>query len=447
MSALLLLSGCGSQDEIPQESGLIPFEIQTQGLYSTQSVAVVSKQATVEGASDIMITTQTAGRVSSLPTKIGSRVAPGNLLVQLSDTNNISNSVQNAQIALERAQLTEANTLSDIEIQRRKLEFDSRNVDASLSGSSSQLQLQKLESDLAKAELDFANKLTADDQQTINFINNVKNIHADLMIILAETLNETDKLLGITDVYENDLSFINLRPFLGAKKPELRNDAVDSFRDLKELERQLGLMERSDINPETINQFLDTYQDITLQMADHFVIMRQIFINSIDDVRYQGQINGFSNLFVGLQNRTSGLNASVTAQINASRTYFATYQNSQESLAQQIDSLRSQIELAKRQLRDAEFNTMIGVERSNVGFDTQITNAQLSSRGAQLQLEQTRFMQSKLRVVSPISALVADVLVDIGQDVGPGTPVMRLVSSDQQIHVMLTVDEKKNIIL
>lgn len=206
-------------------------------------------------------------------------------------------------------------------------------------------------------------------------------------------------------------------------------------------------MERDDINPETINQFLDTYQDITLQMTDHFVIMRQIFINSIDDVRYQGQINGFSNLFVGLQNRTSGLNASVTAQINASRTYFATYQNSQASLAQQIDSLRSQIELAKRQLRDAEFNTMIGVERSNVGFDTQITNAQLSSRGAQLQLEQTRFMQSKLRVVSPISALVADVLVDVGQDVGPGTPVMRLVSSDQQIHVMLTVEEKKNIIL
>lgn len=175
--------------------------------------------------------------------------------------------------------------------------------------------------------------------------------------------------------------------------------------------------------------------------------MREIFINSIDDVRYQAQIDGFSNLFVGLQNRTSGLNASVTAQINASRTYFATYQNSQESLAQQIDSLRSQIELAKRQLRDAEFNTMIGVERSNVGFDSQVMNAELSSRGAQLQLEQARFMQSKLRVVSPISALVADILVDIGQDVVPGTPVMRLVSSDQQIHVMLTVDEKKNIIL
>ena len=71
---LIVVAGCGNQTETSSESELIPFEIQTQGIYNIESMAMITKSATVQGASDIMITSQTAGRVDSIPARIGSSI-------------------------------------------------------------------------------------------------------------------------------------------------------------------------------------------------------------------------------------------------------------------------------------------------------------------------------------------------------------------------------------
>jgi len=172
--------------------------------------------------------------------------------------------------------------------------------------------------------------------------------------------------------------------------------------------------------------------------------MRKIFINSLEDARYQWQINGLSQMFVGLQTRNTALNTAVGWQLNATRSYFSTYEQSQQSLAKQIDSLRLQIDLAKRQLQDAQFNTQLGIERSEIGFDNQFTSADLWLQQAQIQLAQARTMVSKLRVTAPLDVTVADIMVDIGQDVAPGTPLMRIVSTQQQVQITTTPAEIQN---
>jgi copper chaperone CopZ len=117
-------------------------------------------------------------------------------LVQLQDNSAPSGkAIQDAQIALERAKVTEESTIDDIERQKKKIEYDLNNVDGALTGSSTQIQLAKLETDLAKAEFDYQAKIKADGQTNENLITSVRNIQSDLEIILTDTANETDKLL------------------------------------------------------------------------------------------------------------------------------------------------------------------------------------------------------------------------------------------------------------
>lgn len=173
--------------------------------------------------------------------------------------------------------------------------------------------------------------------------------------------------------------------------------------------------------------------------------MKQLFVDSIEDSRYKAQMTASQSLFAGLQTKSSALNSSITAQLNTIRSYFASYADNQESLAKQIESLRAQIALTKKTLADATFATTIGAERSAIGFDNQLQNLDLTTQSAELSLEQARFVQSKFAITSPLDGSVADVLVDIGQEVAPGTPLVKIISPAQQIELSLTVDEIKNV--
>jgi hypothetical protein len=117
------------------------------------------------------------------------------LVVNVQDTNNTYNSVRNAELALERAKFSEQNTRADILKQQEKLSYDLNNTNATITGSSTQIQLAKLEQDLEKAELDYQSRLKSDNQTNENLITSAKNIQSDLQIILSDTVDETDKLL------------------------------------------------------------------------------------------------------------------------------------------------------------------------------------------------------------------------------------------------------------
>jgi len=76
-----------------------------------------------------------------------------------------------------------------------KLDYDLTNVDANASGSSTQLQLQKLQKDLAKAQFDYQTKLDVDNQTLDNFIKTAGNINTDITNLMSDVVTESDKLL------------------------------------------------------------------------------------------------------------------------------------------------------------------------------------------------------------------------------------------------------------
>ncbi len=437
------LTGCAKPVEVAKVKQVI--EISTQAIHNDDNTGYISKSAKVQGSSEIIISSQVAGRIQSVPRRIGDRVSQWSLVANIQDTNNTYNSVRNAELALERARFSEQNTRADIAKQQEKISYDLNNINATITGSSTQIQLAKLEQDLEKAELDYQARLKSDNQTNENLITSAKNIQTDLQIILSDTVDETDKLLWITDKYLNDTLYKDMRVYLSAKNITTKDTALTTFTVLQSLNNKLKTLKSADINDANVSDYLKQYQAVVVWLNDHFVIMKQVFIDTIEDARFKNQVATSQGLFAGLQAKASGLNASITAQLNSIRSYFATYQDNQDSLARQIDSLRSQIALTKKSLDDAAFNTNLWAERTEIGFDNQTKNTNLNTQSAELSLQQARFQVSKFTVTTPIDGSVADVLVDVGQDVNPGTPLIKIVSPQQQIETNLTVEEMKNI--
>ncbi len=441
---LSLLSGCGSED-VTVEQAKQPFQIQTMNIYNSENLGYITKSAKLQWASEIVMSSMVSGRIKNIWYTLGQQVALGSTLVQLQNIGSLPGAeVQSAQLWLERARITEQSTSSDIALQKEKLQYDLNNVDENLTWSNTQIQLAKLEQDLEKAEFDYQAKLKSDDQTNENLITSARNIQSDLEIILTDTANETDKLLWITDIYR-DWEYKDLRVFLWAKDAMIKDKVTTSFYLIDRLQNTLDDMNTADITDENVTDYLKTYQSIVNGLSDHFVLMKKLFVESIEDARYKTQMLLIQTTFTTLQAKNSGLNASITAQLNSIRSYFASYQDQQASLARQIESLRSQIALTKKSLNDAQFNTTLWAERSEVWFDNQLKNATISSESALLQLAQANFNQSKFSITSPLQWFVADVLVDLGQEVSPGTPLVKLVSNQQQIELSLTSDEIKNV--
>lgn len=439
-----LLAGCGSeQSTTPVQKQ--PFYIQTTPIYNAQNMWYITKSAKVQGASEIVLTSMVSGKVKTIATSIGSLISNGKLLVQLQDTTSpFDKAVQDAQIAYQKAQLWAQTTKDDIAQQLKKIQYDVNNVNETLTGSSSQIQLAKLEKDLEKAEFDYQAKVKSDGQTNENLITSARNIQSDLAILLQDTVTETDKLLGITDLYTNG-DYKDLRIYLWARDEMIKSDVTNSFYTISSLQNQLDTMHSADITSDNVTTYLKAYQSIVTSLSDHFVLMKKLFVNSIDDARYKAQLTLSLNTFTALQTKNSTLNASITSQLNSIRSYFASYGDQQQSLAKQIDSLRDQIAVAKRGLEDAAFNTNLWADRSKIGFDSQIKNADLTTQSAYLQLQQANFNQSKFSIISPLQGFVADVLVDLGQDVAPGTPLLKIVSTQQQIELTLTPQEVKTV--
>jgi multidrug resistance efflux pump len=201
-------------------------------------------------------------------------------------------------------------------------------------------------------------------------------------------------------------------------------------------------MRSADITDKNVVTYLQTYQSIVSSLSDHFSTMKNMFVQNIEDARYKTLLTSAQNTFTALQTKNSSINASITSQLNSIRSYFSSYEDQQQSLEKQIQILREQIALTKKQLDDAKYSTTIASDRTLIGLESQQKITDLSTQSsqntydfvkdtqpenlaviksnlanAQVSLQESLFNQSKLRVNSPVEGVIADIYVDIGQEV------------------------------
>ena len=445
---LIVVSGCGSEDIVQEAKKVL--EIETIDIHTEDTTAYITKNEKVQWSSEIILTSQVNGRVKSLVKNIGDTVVPTSLLVQLQDTSLTAYSnVKDAQLALQRAQLAEQTAKADIELQKKQLQYNLNNLDGSVSWSNTQLQLAQLENQLIQAELDYGNTQTTLGQNAKQFVTNLKTIKNDLTTLLSDVYTETDKIFGLTDLYDDDYTtfnaYNNMRVYIEWVNKDLYKKLEGSFFTIEQTFNTIKEIDSNDITEDTAVEYSSQLQTLFSDLNYHFSILQEVFtyLGTIEDYSIRQQVLAAKGVITPLQWKFSSFQASSLWQLNSMETYFLSYNDNQTILLKKIDTLRSQIALTKKQLDDAVFTTTLWSERSEIGFDSQLKNSNLTSQSARLGVEKATNYQSKFSVTSPIEWSLVDVMVDIGQDVAAGTPLVKIISQQQQIETSLTIDQLK----
>lgn len=489
-TCVMILSWCG-KEEVTQEVVKKPYYLTIEPVTKSDRAGTITKNAKVLGTSEITITSLVAGRINALPVKLGSTVGNGQTLAQITDTNgtirfgveksqlavdsaqnsyavqkaNLEKQIKDSQLALERAQVWLTSTLDDAAQQRDKIKFDLANVNANVAGSNTQLQLEKLQKDLAKAQLDYQTKLDADSQNLTNYTITAWNINTDVNNLVTDIITESDKVLWVSEEFRsyND----NYEVYLAGKDLASLFKAKDSLLTLRGLQDDLDLLSKTPIDQDNIVTYLNSYRTILSTVNDLVTSMKDVLIATPPSLQLpQSAIDGLVALFNGLAAKSSGITSGITAQVNGISSFVATYQQSQQSIAQQINILKDQIGIAQKWLEDAQFTTQLGADRSTIALDAGIQNAQLNVdasklnnnfvqntkdlnlqtiqnqlQSAKIALKELDFNQGKYRVSAPIAGIISDVLVDVWQDVNPWTPIATIVSNSQQLEISVTQSE------
>ncbi len=454
-----------------------------------------AKQGIVASAEQVTVSSQVAWRITSISGKIGRKVSPWQTIVSLQDTNgsisfatrkawvwleSTRDAIQTQKLALEKALydttiINEKNKVwsevakLDALKQQEKIVRDLENNDLSDTGSSLSLQLKKLQTDLDKAQWDYETKLIADDQTIENFINSVKLIGTDVYNLFTDTINLSDTLLWVTiersnqnDTYEQILGNKDFYSKQRASDDLLKT--IAAFTNFKTLV--------NDPNTGTMQPLLRSYSEWLNSINTMLTSINTLLTNTEPWWSFAPTYNTFKTQFDGYKSKASWLGSSITNQLNAINSFFATYQQSQQSLAASIDSLKQQIELSKKSISDVAFNTQLWSDRQLLWLDATLKNQELTDKSveyatnfalrnnelsldslgnslesAKIAYEEANFARSKFTPTAPIYGTITDILVDRGQEVGPWTPLYTIVNTSlKQVELDITVWEKELIV-
>lgn len=468
-----------------------PFMIITQTMNWTRSnETVLKKRGEVKGSSDITVSAQVPWRVQSLVSSLGESVNSQDLVIKLQDTYgtytyasqraglsvenakntyeqqllNIDKQLQDAQLAYEKAQLQSTTAQQDASKQVQKAIYDLTNTSNS-EGSSTSLQVQKLEKDLEKASFDYQTKIKTDDQTRANFVATAQNIHNDIVLLMQDILYETDKVLWVTsqnqnlnDAFESSLSATDVSHLYTAK---------DLFLRLEEAQKQLSEVNESNLTIDTVEEYLNQYASFITPINNLLDSMEKVLIHTTAWYTLpETQLDLLKAQFDGYQTKAQATVASITSQLNTIRSFFATYEEQQASLAKSIDILKDQIKITKKWLQDAEFSSQIWLDRTKIWAESNIQNAEFglksadnaldfvqntknsnlesirnSRKQAEIAYAEANNNLAKFSVTAPVQWEISDIFVDEGQDVSPWTPLFRIVSNQQEIDISLLPSE------
>lgn len=443
-------------------------------------------------SSNLIISAQVPGRVIQIPVTIWSQVKQWNLLLKLEDYGwsylinaaRAANNIQSAQISYTTAitnlqkQSQDANimledsnfklekTKSDIQAQEAKIQLDRTNANLSNTWSNANWQLKQLQLQLEKSMFDFQAKKQADSQTIENFINTYQVLIRDLNLLYENVIDETDKILwsriqtqNLNDIFE---------PYLWAKNSTSKLKADSDMLQVINYQNTYKQILEKTITVEELTPQLKLLLDGLKKINILLISVNTMLINSVSASSFpQSQLDSMIGNINNLQTQVQNQMNSITMQQNTIQSFLSTYQAQQESIQKSLESLQQQYENTSKNLTDGQLLTDISTQRQEIALEQLMKWAELSLKqsentnittqkqknntlawlsntikSAQIWYQEASNQLNKLTIVSPINGIIADVLVDIGQDVGIGTPLLRVVNNIKpQIEITLNKEE------
>jgi multidrug efflux pump subunit AcrA (membrane-fusion protein) len=452
----IILTGCGKKTETETKTAeKQPYYISVTKGSELKSEYTLKKTGKLSSNSEIIVSALIWWRVASINKWIGDIAQKNETVIQLQETSGVySFWAQRAATSITQAQLTYEQTLQNIEKAMQDTQFGIKQAENQVNNtqlnnetSAATVQLQSARENLEKTKIDYETKLLSDEQTLQNFSQNARNITKDAQLLYESITTEADKLLGVSDLRKayND-AFENV---LWAKNTSTKFSAEDALRK--------AILDKQNLEYISISND-PTEITTTLQSIKEYVLLLNALLESIDTMLVNTiSSNSYSETQLAtqrasidlLQTQTQGQISAITAQINSMNSFLSTYKESQSSLAKVIDLAEQSYKAAEANLQTAENNARIQLDSLQNTLNTTLKNKDTTVRSlentikqAQIAYNEAWFQLSKLRAASPIAWTVIDILVDVGQDVAPWTPLYKINSlGKQEIEITLTQDE------
>ena len=433
----LILSGCGSLSPDQKED----FIIQTKAFGDFGKEVFITRPGRIAGSSEIAVTSQVNGRVSALSKKDGQSVTGWEPVITIKDSvANYGLQVQKAKNALDRSILQYDQT----KISLNKNFLDAQNaVDAA--ENTYNVSQKVTEQTLRKANLDYQNA----DNSTENLQLQLGVEKTNLLNLLDVILHQVDTVMWTTPEYAtyND----DYEVYLWAKNPTQKTTVETAVTDLYALREKIRNINENQPTPAQIQDGV-TLLDSGYKKAK-FVLdgMKTVFLNTIVSVNLsQTMINGYKSSMDGLN---SSLQLADTAFVAYRKQIISLLANGGSGAIVEVGNENADISYQTTLVntQNTLFNTELGLKTAKSNYDTIVQNkdvqlalVQNSIADANVAYQDILTKFNKLSVRASISGVIWSVLVDVGQEVAPGTPLFTLISSDNQlVEVFVSAEESK----
>ena len=335
--------------------------------------------------------------------------------------------------------------------------------------SSSALQLQKIDNSIIKSELDYENTKIANNEILESYYNSLKKEHNALVNFLDDIIEFSDQILWVTDWNKgNNDSFQN---FLGAKNSGQKRETEDNLRNLISYRENVF----KNITLDNVNSWNSLIE--TLWILNNWYNYSKVLLSSLEETinnsinsvwsLSQTEIDAYIssiNIYQSTHQSTYSIFISYDSTV---KSFLRTYLNSEESILKSIELLKKDREILNKTLSVWWDSAEVGFNKTIINSKDAISILELQIKSAEnnyLNAQKTRdvtlrslnniiseanisYRQSfkeyeKLTITSPISWVIDDIFIDLGQEISNWAQTFSISNnSDNEIDISFNKDE------
>ncbi|MDD3646083.1 MAG: efflux RND transporter periplasmic adaptor subunit [Candidatus Gracilibacteria bacterium] len=468
VTLLVSCSGDSMEDVGNNTSEKQDFFIETKKLSDFLGSFQIKKSGKINPTQDITISSNANGRVGNIFVKEGDRVYVGSNLISMQDT--VANyalnldkarlSVESVEINYEQTKINLDKAVADTKLNLEKLQKDYEilqktieeniasakiNLDNSITNSNS--SLFGTNSGASKAELDYNNLIKSNQEQIRSFETSVHKDYLNLKNLFSDIINFSDRLLGVTELNKNQNdSFEN---YLGAKNTALKNELENELLKLISFKKEkFDSIESNGFDIDKLDYILGVGEEgykLTILFLDK---LEDLFDYSVESTELTSSDISTYKITVNTYQTTLQGNYSAFLTFKASvDSFLSTYKNTEDALKKQLDINEENAQITyNKVLLDSQnqLNSMeSAIKNAQINYDNSIKTRDITLQNLENQIsiaKNTRSLAqneySKLSITSPIVGVVSDIMVDKGQEVNIGMPLIKISSlGDSEINI------------
>jgi multidrug resistance efflux pump len=496
---ILILTSCWSYDNKEKEkekNTKQDFFVETKKISDFSNLYEIKKTWKIKSSQEITLSSKASWRVNKINVNFWENVYVGENLINLWD--NISNyglNLEKTNLSLESSKINYDSTknsldklVNDNKINLEKLQKDydilKKTIDENIKGSklnldqsktstwvitTTSIQIEKIDNNVKKAELDFENLKKSNIEQIRSFETTSENDFINLKNLYSDIINFSDLLLGVTE--KNKKKNDDFEDFLWVKnsilKKETRKELLkliefnkDTFESNSDKSFSIVDMEKNSKIIETgfsnMSLFLDK---LDINLGNSIV---NIFFTQVQISWYKTQISWYKLSLAWKYSQFLSFNSNFIQFLN-------TYKNNENSTLEQINLLKKDRDLIIANLKINSKNAQISfnkielsnqnslnwietsLKNSNLNLENAIKNRDITLRQLNNSIKMSQNTNSlankqynNLFISSPISWIITDILVDKWEDVNVWTNLIKLVSMGKnEVEIWLNFSEIK----